>query len=310
MDFDFNALNLRTAKVDRIQVGPEWRTENFFPAWRNISYSRIYYPVSGKGMVAEGEHRYELKPGMMLLIPAFANVQVSCRRELCKYWMHFNALLPDTQTDIFFQYGRCIVIDTSNRNGYFSMLFDRLIKIECQDQQRQIDNYEYDALLRLLIAPFLRVVMEAQEQSAMPRAVELLQYIGRNYGKKLTLPELAAVACMHPNYLCTCFHRKMHMSLFDYINRVRLQHALEFFRQGKMTISEISEQTGFSSIQTFSKNFRKIYGVPPRSYIKMEYERKQDLAASFQIRWKKPSEILPAEQRARRRGQQDQHRGG
>ena len=54
MDFDFNALNLRTFKVDRIRVGPEWRTENFFPAWRNISYSRIYYPVSGEGLVADG----------------------------------------------------------------------------------------------------------------------------------------------------------------------------------------------------------------------------------------------------------------
>ena len=141
----------------------------------------------------------------------------------------------------------------------------------------------------------------------MPRTVELLQYIGRNYWKKLTLPELAGVACMHPNYLCTSFHRKMHMSLFDYINRVRLQHALEYFRQGTMTISEIAEKTGFSSIQTFSKNFRKIYGVPPRRYIKMEYERKQNLAASRQIHWKKTSEILPAKQSARGRRKQDRH---
>ena len=308
MDLDFNALNLRVFTVDRIQVGPEWRTENFFPAWRNISYSRIYYPVSGEGLVTEGGHLYVLKPGMMLLIPAFANVQVSCPRKLCKYWMHFNALLPDTQTDIFFQYGRCIVIDTSTRDDYFSMLFDRLVKIECQDQQRQLDNYEYDALLRLLIAPFLRVVAEAEEQSAMPRTVELLQYIDRNYWEKLTLSELAEVACMHPNYLCTSFHRKMHMSLFDYINRVRLQHALEYFRQGKMTLSEIAEKIGFSSIQTFSKNFRKIYGVSPRNYLKMEYERKQYLEASHQIHWKKPSETLPAKQRARRGGKQDQGR--
>ena len=99
----------------------------------------------------------------------------------------------------------------------------------------------------------------------------------------------------------------MQMSLFDYINRVRLQHALVYFRQGKMTLSEISEKTGFSSIQTFSKNFRKIYGVPPRSYIKMEYERKQDLDAKFKIHWEKPSGILPAKQRARGSRKQDQH---
>ena len=37
-------------------------------------------------------------------------------------------------------------------------------------------------------------------------------------------------------------------------------------------------------------------------------ERKQELAASLQIRWKKPSEILPAKQRARGGRKQDQHR--
>ena len=307
MDFDFNALHLRTIKVDRIRVGPEWRTENFFPAWRYISYSRIYFPVHGEGLVTEGGHRYVLKPDMMLLIPPFANVQVSCRQELCKYWMHFNALLPDTQTDIFFQYGRCIAIDTSNRNDYFSMLFDHLMNIE-RNQQNPISYYEYDAFLRLLIAPFLRTIAEAREQSVMPRAVELLQYIDRNYGKKLTLSELAAIACMHPNYLCTCFHRKMHMSLFEYINRVRLQHALEYFRQGKMAISEISEKTGFSSIQTFSKNFRRAFGVAPRDYIKMEYQRKPVLPANVRKDRKKPSEILSAEQRARSGRKQDQER--
>ena len=72
-------------------------------------------------------------------------------------------------------------------------------------------------------------------------------------------------------------------------------------------IPQIAEKIGFSSIQTFSKNFRKIYGVSPRNYLKMEYERKQDLAASLQIRWKKPSEILPAKQRARGGRKQDQH---
>ena len=74
-----------------------------------------------------------------------------------------------------------------------------------------------------------------------------------------------------------------------------------------MTISEIAEKTGFSSIQTFSKNFRKIYGVSPRSYIKMEYERKQDLAKSLRIPWEKPSESLPAKQRSRGSGKPDRH---
>ena len=105
------------------------------------------------------------------------------------------------------------------------------------------------------------------------------QYIEENYSKKLTLNMLAEVACMHPNYLCNCFRKRMNMTVFEYIDRVRLHHALEYLRQGKMTISEIAERTGYSSLQAFSKNFRKVYTVSPRNYGSMENNVKQDIAA-------------------------------
>ncbi len=281
MDFDCNNLNLRTIKVDKVTLGPEWRTDNFFPAWRIISYSRIYFPVSGEGAVVDGDQQFLLKPGVMMLIPPFANVQVSCSRSLCKYWMHFNALLPGTRTDIFFQSGRSMMIDTTGRNRDFTLLFDHLMTFEKQKQMRQIDHYEYNACLRLLVAPFLRILTESPSTAFMPRTIELLQYIDRNYYRKLTLNELASVACMHPNYLCSSFHRRMHMTVFEYIERVRMQHALEFFRLGNMTISEIAEKIGFSSIQAFSRNFRKIYGVSPRKYISMNSEIRNGILTGY-----------------------------
>ena len=264
MDFDYNALSLRILKVDKIRVGQEWRTENFSPAWRIIPSSRIYFPVSGEGVVTEGEKQHILKPGVMLLVPPFADVTVSCPRELCKYWIHFNALFPNTETDVFFPCGHCIKINTASQTDYYSILFDRLIKIENQESCRQIDHYEYDACLRLLLIPFLRILMDSPNKSVMPRTIELFQYIDLHYHRKMTLNELAAVVCMHPNYLCSSFHKRMGMTLFDYINKVRMQHALEFFRSGGMTVSEVAEKTGYSSIQAFSKKFRKYFGVSPR----------------------------------------------
>ncbi len=279
MDVDYNTLNLKTIKVDRIAAGPEWRTENFAPAWQIISYARIYFPVSGEGIVINEGKTYHLKPGMMLLIPPFANAKVRCPEKLCKFWTHFNALLPGTQTDIFFQYGECIELDTAEKNEYYTFLFEHLIKIEKQLQKNPIDHYEYDAYLRLLIAPFLRILTESPVKPALPKAIELLQYIEENYSKKLTLSTLAEVACMHPNYLCSCFRKRMNMTVFEYIDRVRLHHALEYLRQGKMTISEIAELTGYSSLQAFSKNFRKVYTVSPRNYGSMENNVKQNIAA-------------------------------
>ena len=266
MDFDCSELTLRTLKVDKIRVGPEWRTENFSPAWRVISHSRIYFPISGEGIVTEGEKQQILKPGVMMLVPPFANVTVSCPRELCKYWIHFNALFPNTQTDVFFTCGHCIKINTADQTDYYTFLFDRLLKIENLDSPLQIDRYEYDACLRLLLIPFLRILMDSPIKSVMPKTIELLQYIDRHYHRKITLNELASVACMHPNYLCSSFHKRMGMTIFEYINKVRMQHVLEFCRSGDMTFGEIAEKTGFSSIQSFSKSFRKNFGFSPRQY--------------------------------------------
>lgn len=281
MELDYNNLTLKTIKVHRILVGPEWRTENFPQPCRIISWSRIYFPVSGEGVVTDGDRQYILKPGMMLLVPPFSNVRVCCPERLCKYWTHFNAFLPGTQTDIFFQYGKCIEIDVREQQEYYSLLFERLIKIESQESRSAIDCYEYDSFLRLLIAPFLRAVAEMPVKTVLPRAIELLQYIEENYNKKMTLDELAKVAGMHPNYLSTNFHRNMKIKVFEYIERVRLHHAIEYFRQGKMTISEIAEKTGYSSVQAFSKSFKKIYSVSPRNYNAMEKKEKTEIAAGY-----------------------------
>lgn len=266
MDIDYNTLILKTIKVDRVEVDSRWMTGNFPPAWRIISYARIYFPVSGEGSVTNDGETYHLKPGMMLLVPPFANAKVCCPERLCKYWTHFNAQLPGAPSDLFFLHGKCIEISTAGREDYFYSVFDHLIKIENQPVKSPIDHYEYDAYFRLLIAPFLRALTESPAKTVLPRAMELLQFIEENYSRKLTLKELAEVACMHPNYLCSSFRKRMNMTVFEYVERVRFHHALEYIRQGKMMFSEIAELTGFSSLQAFSKNFRKIYGVSPRNF--------------------------------------------
>ncbi|MCB0615370.1 MAG: helix-turn-helix domain-containing protein [Phaeodactylibacter sp.] len=42
-----------------------------------------------------------------------------------------------------------------------------------------------------------------------------------------------------------------------------MQKALELIREGKLNVSEISYQTGFSSLGHFSRSFKKAYGKSP-----------------------------------------------
>ena len=62
-------------------------------------------------------------------------------------------------------------------------------------------------------------------------------------------------------------HRKLKaltdQSISELVRTIRLSTALELIREGKLNISEIAYQTGFSSISAFSRAFKRAYGKAP-----------------------------------------------
>ena len=61
----------------------------------------------------------------------------------------------------------------------------------------------------------------------------------------------------------------MDMSPIDFLRSYRLRKAAEMLHEGSLSLTEISDSTGFSSYSYFSKSFKKHYGVTPKEYIKM-----------------------------------------
>ncbi|MFN0217090.1 MAG: ATP-binding protein, partial [Saprospiraceae bacterium] len=55
-------------------------------------------------------------------------------------------------------------------------------------------------------------------------------------------------------------------SISELVKSVRLERAVELLREGKLNISEITWQTGFSSPSVFSRAFKEVYGKTPSEY--------------------------------------------
>ncbi len=55
-------------------------------------------------------------------------------------------------------------------------------------------------------------------------------------------------------------------SISVFVRSVRLSKAMEFIREGTLNMSEIAYETGFSSIQHFSRTFKKAYGQAPSEF--------------------------------------------
>lgn len=52
----------------------------------------------------------------------------------------------------------------------------------------------------------------------------------------------------------------------EFIRTIRLHHAAELLYEGHLSITEISYETGFSSVSYFSRCFRTMFGVPPTQF--------------------------------------------
>ena len=98
------------------------------------------------------------------------------------------------------------------------------------------------------------------------RLRQILSYIHEHYQEKITLDDVSAHINLCKSECCRFFKKYMNESIFDYILHYRIEQSLLLLQQTNATITQISEQVGFSNPSYFTKIFRQIIGTSPKSY--------------------------------------------
>lgn len=102
---------------------------------------------------------------------------------------------------------------------------------------------------------------------------QCMRYIHENYRSKLTLNALAKCCHLHPNYLCAVFKQYTGETVFEYLNRFRVEMAKTLLRQEEMPISKVAELAGFGSECQFFQKFKQHAGMTPKAYAKSNHVR-------------------------------------
>lgn len=134
--------------------------------------------------------------------------------------------------------------------------------------------WEYDiSLLITAIWRYLVVCFEKQEyiqnkkQTAwVERTQVMLTFIGQNYGKQISLTDIAKSAMVSNAECNRCFHNMLHTTPYDYLIQYRLKIAEELLSFSEWNVTEISQKTGFHNVTHFIQTFRKKYGLSPKQY--------------------------------------------
>jgi AraC-like DNA-binding protein len=95
-----------------------------------------------------------------------------------------------------------------------------------------------------------------------------VEYIHENFQREMTLTELAEQAAMGKSYFSFYFTNTMKMSVFDYIQQVRVNHAARLLKSTSESALEIAMQSGFHSSAYFNRVFKKIMKTTPLAYRK------------------------------------------
>ncbi len=125
-----------------------------------------------------------------------------------------------------------------------------------------------DALLR--VAAFLDEILRRKSRSmSYTAAVRLsVQYMRENYGRKITLDEVAAYVHLSRAYLSMLFKKEVGQNFSTYLQEIRLEAARELMGGRDISVQEIADRTGFFDASHLSRTFKARYGCSPTEYRK------------------------------------------
>ncbi|NIF04457.1 AraC family transcriptional regulator [Chryseobacterium sp. Tr-659] len=135
------------------------------------------------------------------------------------------------------------------------------------------DNTQKDIMADFALKELLIRLMQTQARSMVEKNIVrnrsrmgfVVDYIKRNLHQKLSIDSIAKLAYVSKSNFFRMFKDELGTSPNDFILQERINRAKELLA-GQISIKETAFQTGFSDTNYFTRVFKQLVGVTPKSY--------------------------------------------
>lgn len=97
---------------------------------------------------------------------------------------------------------------------------------------------------------------------------EMISYIQENFTDEISLKEFGVQFHLSEKYVSRYFKEHFHITLSQYVNHLRLEHARQLLQETQLPVTEVALQSGYPNVSYFIRSFKKMYGVSPLKYRK------------------------------------------
>ena len=122
--------------------------------------------------------------------------------------------------------------------------------------------------LLYLICDIFDSIAEYVENEKKSLLQRIFMFVNDNFAGECSLNTVAANMGYNPSYVSRYFKKCVGINLCDYINMVRLSNVCYLYENSEGTILSFALDSGFDSLRTFNRNFKKFYGLSPSEYFK------------------------------------------
>ena len=250
-------LNVASAKY-----GGDWHS---VPHTHN--HMELFYIVGGKGQFRIQDQLYPVNINNLVIInPNVTHTEVSLNAQPLEY--------------IVLGIEGVELATSDNSNGQFNIL-DHFESVEISSCLRNIlremeqKNTGYEdvcqaymeiLIIRLMRNTALAVPTEPQTVSGNRQCAAVKRYIDLHFKEPLTLEQLAEDAHMNKYYLSHAFKREYGTSPINYMITKRIEESKYLLAETDLSMSQIAQLLGFSSLSYFSQVFRRTQAVSPMEY--------------------------------------------
>lgn len=246
--------NLHMKDINPVQGGWEHCQpgHDFGPAVRG--YYLLHYVLKGSGYFKVGGVMHTLHAGDMFVIhPLETTYYAADKTDPWEYvWIGFEAgiELPETLKKSVVRCPKAYSI------------FHALIQAERMQQGRE---QFLCGLIWQLLSYF--VEQESEDRLSPERAVQIaVTFIETEYANEISIVGLSERLHLNRSYFYLLFKRATGVSPQQYLTNVRLKKAADLLLSFGYTPGETAASTGYADLSSFSRMFKRHYGLSPTAY--------------------------------------------
>lgn len=245
----------------------------------SVTHDNTWYEVKTKSeyaifIIQEGimnieynKTRYTLQPGDVFLFYPQILYQASTPTETCSFiFIHFDAILGHNHQALHFY-----PFDGHYERKQLARELDCILSGFSSIQKKEpFSELNLNGSLLLFLSSAMKLKYEANKassiftrKSALAKLQPALIYIGEHLNEPIYMLDLAHSVNLSEKYFITLFKKVVGITPTNYIIQAKMKKALEYLHEQKYSVKEVAVLVGYSDIYTFSKVFKKTYGITP-----------------------------------------------